>query len=209
MSASGFIPDDPQDTSLMIPGKFYDGIEEYRCARVRARHPTPEAQYHFYSTHLGYQEYIERHGPKIYGTNRLQQCAYVEYIEGTPLDRFLTTDINPWTAAGSMMLARVATNIVNIMESLWRDEYTAETLTLAGYIVKADLSVRQVDWNWFDWHGRNRRRGQLYQRALESLKENVMEALENNIDNRRQTLSNAEFQAQLDSVPGMTDHLFY
>ena len=206
MSASGFIPDDPLDSSRTIPGTFYEGIEEYRCARVRSRHPTPEAQYVFYSTHLGYQEYIERHGPKIYGTNRLQQCVYVEYIEGTPLDRFLTTDINPWTAAGSTMLARVASNIVNIMESLWRDEYTAETLTLAGYIVKADMSVRQIDWNWFQWHGR---RPRLYQRALESLKHNVMEALEHNIDNRRQTLSNADFQAQLDSVPAMTDHLFY
>ena len=200
-----FTPDDPQDSSPTSTGTFNNGEgEEYRCVRIRRAHPNEDGQVDFMAAHMAFAPFIEKHGPKFYGLSRTDRCVYLEYIGGVSLEKYLTRDINPWTAEGASQLQQVVDNTLHIIFSLAQDKFTAEPRSLDGYKVQPDMSVRQVDFNSIHYFGR---RSYFYGWALEEFKGILAIALEANVRNREGTLSNADFQAQLASVPGMTDDL--
>lgn len=198
-----FTPDNPLDVSQRTRGSLLTRYAEYRCVRIKSNpNAHPDNQIEFLSKHMAYSHVIEKHGPKFYGWDLEGRCVYVEELEGVSLERFVTQDINPWTVAGARLLEQVVNNARDLMGSLRQDKYTAGT-TLLGYIVKPDMSVRQTDFRNLYYFGRFGRRYAEFNRFSNFLKN----ALEDNVFNRSADLTNAEFQAQMDTIDGMVTNL--
>lgn len=200
-----FTPDNPQDRSKTSRGSIrtYDGIER-RSVRLKSRSAYPDAHAHFLAVHMAYSHIIEKHGPTIYGWDHIERCVYVEEIEGGNITRYISRDINPWTAEGARQLEQVVSNARNLFESLRQDSYTSPTDGL-GYIVKPDLSVRQVK---FDNIYYFRRPDWPFDDYLQ-FKQVLADALVDNVEWRMQggNLSAIDFQVQMQNVPGMVNTL--
>lgn len=155
--------------------------------------------------HTAYSHVIEKHGPKVYGTDHIERCVYVEEIEGVSFDRFVTRDINPWTAEGYSQLEQVVNSARNLMESLRQDRFTNPAGTL-GYLVKPDLTVRQVDFWQLYYVGR---RDDSFFEDYDNFKQILRGALQRNAARRMQSgnLSDPDYQTQFGSIPGMIDTL--
>lgn len=204
MSRYWFTPDDPQDSSPTSTGTFNNGQgDEYRCVRIKKDHPNEDRQVRFMATHMVFADVIERFGPKIYGWDHVERCVYVEYIGGVSLKKYIEQDINPWTAEGYRQLQQVVHNTRDHMISLGEEGYVA-ICSLDGYKIQPDMSVRQVDFHdiyYFD------QQAYVYRYAVSETERALERALRRNVLNRTNTLSNADLQAQLNSVQGMVVNL--
>lgn len=197
-----FTPDIPEDSSLNSPGNLVTDFGEHRCVRQKSDFPDMDAQVDFFARYMVYADVIEKHGPKVYGTDHIERCVYVEEIEGVTLDRYISRHINPWTAEGATALDRVVNSARNLIESLRRDKFTSSTGSF-GYIVEPGLTVRQVDFSLIYYFGRERDDSAF--EDYDNFKGVLEDALEDNVINRNNSgnLSDNDYQTQLGNIPGM------
>ncbi len=197
-----FIPDDPSDVSFNQRGVLHTYLGAERCVRQTLDNANMDAQVDFFASMMAYSPIIEQYGPKLIATDHEERCAYFQDLGGVSFDQFVASDINPWTVEGRRQLEEVVNNARELMESLRQDKFTSETNGL-GYIVRPDLSVRQVDFSMIHYFGA---RSYMFS-DLENFKYVLEDALEGNAMNRYGygNLSYPELEAQRNSIPDIVN----
>ncbi len=198
-----FIPDDPSDVSFNQRGVLHTSLGgAERCVRQTLVNASMDAQVDFFACMMAYSPIIEQYGPKLIATDHEHRCAFFQDLGGVSFDQFVTRDINPWTVEGRRLLDEVVNNARELMESLRQDKFTSETNSF-GYIVKPDLSVRQVDFSMIHYFGP---RSYMFS-DLENFSVVLRDALRDNTINRWRSgnLSDPNYIAQMNSVPDIVN----